>query len=107
MSADIMERMPKPEGPDWFPADVTILDRQTGERGVYLTWEKPDDESGLGGLEFDWSDNNNACDCNRADYLARALGREEDKDAPCGDSRYRVEQIVDSRSGAVIYSDGE
>ena len=100
-----MERGQAP-GPDYFPADVHLLDTTTGERRVYLTWEPTPDESGLGGIHFRYEDGNDACDCNRADWFARAVGEQEDASAPCGDSRYVVEKIVNGE-GVTLYSEAE
>ena len=90
---------------DWFPAEVHIRNAETGETRVYATWESYPDAEGLGSLEFSWGEHNNACDCNRADFFARAAGENDPRDAPCGDGRYVVDRIVDARNGRVVYRD--
>ena len=58
-------------------------------------WEGQNDE-------FLWSEGNFACDCNRADFFAKAA-REPKREQVCGHTEYAV-MITDS-DGNVIYED--
>lgn len=102
-------REPKPTRPgEWFPADVYITDTKTGEPRVYRTWETRPDAEGLGGVEFSWSEHNNACDCNRALFFARAADEDEaevEVEVKCGDGRYRVDRIVDVERNEIVYTE--
>lgn len=54
--------------------------------------------------DFIWSDGNFACDCNRSDFFAQALGLEEGTyDDGCGSEKYSVR--VTGPDGAVLYED--
>lgn len=55
--------------------------------------------------EFWWSEGNAACDCNRADWFAEAGAEPEpdQKDTPCGSSRFSV--TVSDTGGAVLYDE--
>ncbi len=47
------------------------------------------DADGAGSDLFWWTDGNGGCDCNRANFFARA-GGEPDPDEVCGETNYRV-----------------
>jgi hypothetical protein len=53
---------------------------------------------------FSYQDGNDGCDCNRADWFARAAGEPDQQEAPCGDNRYVVEKIVNAE-GVTLYSE--
>jgi hypothetical protein len=52
-------------------------------------------------LRFMFEDGNYSCDCNRALFIARALGRPEPKDTPCNgrESRFHVLAFEVTRDG--------
>lgn len=55
-------------------------------------------------LEFDWFENNNSCDCNRALQFARAFEQYEDWGQECGDKAYSA-QLLDQETGEVLMQD--
>jgi hypothetical protein len=57
---------------------IVLLDTQTGKRVEVL-------EERSEGQEFDWSENNFSCDCNRSIFFG-----EDIQSAPCGNERYRI-----------------
>lgn len=87
--------------------DVYIRKNSTGEVRRYHydhDWVEPD-ENGTGSYYLWGPDGNNGCDCNLANYFARA-GNEDDPDprVECGESRYKIEKIV-LPSGEVVDGD--
>lgn len=52
---------------------------------------------------FIWTDGNFACDCNRADFFAQAIGEPEDENAPCGHEAFQVR--LDGPNGELLYSE--
>jgi hypothetical protein len=54
--------------------------------------------------DFIWSEGNFACDCNRSDFFARAVGETEDDNSPCGDELFSVR--LSDLDGLVLYQDG-
>lgn len=56
-------------------------------------------EKALAGIELQWTEGDDACDCNRALHFSRALGWEIPEDLPCG--RFRFELV------ALVVEDGE
>lgn len=83
-----------------IPIRVSITDTTTGETRAYDADGYLDDGVFF---EYIWSEGNYACDCNRANFFARAAG-EDDPDRECGDGRYAV-KIFDI-DGKTIYEDG-
>lgn len=83
--------------------EVTIVDTATGRRAVDRTNLFHDWESFL--TAYYWGEGNAACDGNRAEHFARALGEPIPECHDCGDRRFRVDQIVRLSDGAVIYQD--
>lgn len=80
---------------------VDFLDTETGRRASVdydePWWDQYGREEMDDHLDFCWTEHNNGCDCNRGDYLARALG-EPDPDLPCGSSRIAIRlTLVDGR----------
>lgn len=53
--------------------------------------DQPDEY--LDSLEFSWSENNFACDCNRHLFFERAVTPDYDEQFPCGERAYRVLKI--------------
>lgn len=85
--------------------DVHLLDNSTGERRVYHDdLERPDTPEEARLTDFQWSDGNYGCDCNRGLFFAWAAG-EDDPDRECGEERYTVEKIVIHGTDRVIYGD--
>ena len=66
---------------------VLIEKVETGERRWY---DEGDDYSAI---EFQWSEGNYSCDCNRALFFARA-GGEPEHDVDCGEELYAVHAIL-------------
>jgi hypothetical protein len=65
---------------------VLLLDRETGDEA----WHEDLVESQyLESQEFWWTEGNGACDCNRGDFLARALGKPE-PNLSCSDTRIAI-----------------
>ncbi len=63
---------------------VAIRCNTTGEIRMYredLAWD--DVQS-----DWEWTEGNSACDCNRSMYFQRAGGEDPIWDSPCGDNRY-------------------
>jgi hypothetical protein len=92
--------------PEFWPADVYLLDTTTGERAVYRSEHERDDLERPGQFAaFVWREGNFACGCNREHFFLRALGRPEPPiDAvACTRGRYRVERIVRVSDGKVVY----
>lgn len=54
------------------------------------------------GEEYNWSDGNWSCDCNRADFFHRAR-KEEEIETECGNKSYTVR--IEDESGIVLYED--
>lgn len=78
---------------------ITITDTSTGE-SVQAPWEAahPFED------EFQWSEGNSSCDCNRWLMFMRAKGDPRPvSDAQCSDGRFLV-SIADE-SGAVVYEE--
>lgn len=68
---------------------VLLRDMETGKEG-WVTDTYPDDYPDES-IDFMWTDGNYACDCNRGDFLARALGEPEPEPAlSCAGSRIAV-----------------
>ena len=53
---------------------VLLRDTETGDEGLYEYEVAPEH---LESLDFLWTEGNGGCDCNRAMFLDRALGRIE------------------------------
>jgi hypothetical protein len=87
-----------------FDVDVHIRHVESGVTRVYRSEEFlfPNDNGEWSC--FNWSDNNYACDCNRALFWSRA-GSEEDLEIPCSDRKYRVDAIVRVSDGEKLYED--
>lgn len=66
-----------------MPYRVLLRKNETGEE----RWFDYDQEWG-DASDFLWTDGNYACDCNRADFFARAGGETPTDDSPCGDTRF-------------------
>ena len=81
--------------------DVHMRNSLSGEKRVF---RDPHDYAADDFIAYLWSDGNFGCDCNRSLFFARAVGAEE-IDAPCGQTQFEVEKIVDRASGAVVYRD--
>ena len=81
--------------------NIIIRDSTTGEHRAYTESFHEDDTDTL---EFLWGEGNYACDCNRALFFARAGGKPDPKNRPCGDTRYQVRVEV---GGKVIYDELE
>jgi hypothetical protein len=62
----------------------------------------PEHEHNVELIQFQWTDGNYGCDCNRALFFAYAAG-EEDPDVACDEGGYSV-QIVEV-GGRVLYQD--
>ena len=80
--------------------DVHLLETATGRRAVYrdeYAWRET--------LEFQWSEGNYGCDCNRSLFFHRALNIDEPEDPACGENAFKVEKIVDL-DGKVLF-DGD
>lgn len=81
------------------PLHAHITDTKTGETRIHH-WV----ESDPGIVDFDWGENNNACDCNRSLHFSRAAGGDGWSEMrECGDSRFRVRILNDA--GEVVYED--
>lgn len=63
--------------------DIHITDTTTGETRIYF-----EDHDYYEATEYQWSEGNYSCDCNRGLFFGRANG-EENMDRKCGDSRYK------------------
>lgn len=77
---------------------ATIKKLATGEERDFVCKSEWNDSE-----EFDWSENNRACDCSRAELFAMARG-EEDPNIPCSDSLYIIPRIV-LPDGRIVYSE--
>lgn len=66
---------------------VLLKDTETGKQGWYSD-QFPDDYPS-DAVDYMWTEGNNACDCNRGDYLAEALD-EPRPNLPCAGSRIVV-----------------
>lgn len=76
-----------------------ITDTKTGETRVH---HFQDDSPSL--VEFDWGENNNACDCNRSLHFSRAGGGDGWSELrECGNERYVVRILNDA--GETVYED--
>ena len=65
---------------------ATLFDPSTGERVQYrFDWETS---------EYEWTEGNYGCDCNRRLFMARAQGRPEPDPNPCGETIV-LEALVD------------
>jgi hypothetical protein len=90
-----------------FAADVYLLDTLTGERAVYRSIEYVDNDGEWS--PYVWEEGNFSCDCNRGIFFEQVSPVIEDDagplEHPCGEGRYRVEQIIDLRDGATLYAE--
>lgn len=82
---------------------VGITKLSTSEIRSYPS-ELPMYEDGSPSL-YIWQDGNYRCDCNRHLFFARAHGKEEDWEGPCGETEYHVTLWLPT--GEVIYSEEE
>jgi hypothetical protein len=80
---------------------VTLRDTTTGEVRV---WTSDIEWGDVEHPAFIWEEGNFACDCNRAQFFARAIGAPEPTCPPCGDWRYVIDQITDA-NGVVVYTE--
>lgn len=65
---------------------AVLSDPSTGERVEYrFPWETS---------EYEWTEGNYGCDCNRRLFMARAAGRPEPDANPCGETIV-LESLVD------------
>lgn len=55
------------------------------------------------GSEFNWSEGNYSCDCNRALFFRRAGNEEVGANLICGEGKYYVE--IRSAEGELLYKD--
>lgn len=85
----------------WTPIDVHIRRVSDGLVRVY----SPTDWGWYAeGSDYQWSDGNFGCGCNRYLFFQRAVGEEETDEYPCGDNLYRV-RILERATGRVLFSD--
>lgn len=56
---------------------------------------------------FIWEEGNFSCSCNRACFVAEALGEDSHLDIPCDELHYSVESIVIVATGEVVYRENE
>ena len=54
--------------------------------------------------EFEWTDGNYGCDCNRKIFFDRAKGVDSFDSSPCGTGDYSAIQVV-SDDGTIIYQE--
>lgn len=59
----------------WKPLDGVL---------IKSTWT--DEQDIFSAMEYQYTDGNYSCDCNKAMFLARAYQQEEPEDPPCGDT---------------------
>jgi len=95
------------KGPEFFEADVHLLDTLTDERAIFRSQYEQLDESGEY-LEYIWAEGNFSCDCNRGTFFEQSSEPTDDDgtaplEHPCGDGRYRVEKLVRLSDGKVLY----
>lgn len=83
-------------GPRTIEIRITCV--ATGEAFRYT--EQIDDDEGL---NWQWSDGNYGCDCNRRLFFHRAKGIDEPAEHRCGEGAFYV-QITEA--GNVIFDDG-
>lgn len=87
-------------GYDWFDIDVTIRREVDGLERVYR------DTAIRDGWEWQWSEGNYGCDCNRHLFFERAGGSDPYADpayeGECGESRYAVTKIVEAETGETL-----
>lgn len=69
---------------------ATIVDKVASESRVF----EDDTEASEEAMEYNWSEGNYGCDCNRSLFFARAAGLSDPTDTPCGHSRYSVAELV-------------
>jgi hypothetical protein len=86
-----------------IPVEVTIRKVKTGEVRVYKTTEYLD--NGVW-CDFNWSESNYACDCNRELFFKRAAGQNTQFSIrSCTHGRYIVESIVRTDTGEKLYTE--
>ena len=88
----------------YFTGRVTLRDTVTDEcrsfNDAYLSF---DDDGSF--FDFQWSENNYSCDCNRRLFFERAGGREpEEHEMPCGEGRFLVVSIIHP-DGRLLYTE--
>ncbi len=77
------------------PVKITITDTVTGKTAELL---EPDFS------EFQWTDGNYGCDCNRGIFFDRALDQEQEFESyECGSGRYKIRVTDDD--GAEVYAE--
>ena len=91
----------------WVRVIAHIRDNATGEVRKYNTDEiLMNDE--VRPSDFNWSQNNYSCNCNRALFFGYAIGLTYDEtgDRPCGDGAYSV-NLENPVTGEVYYREFE
>lgn len=95
-----------------YTIDVHLRDTTTGYAAMYhddFDWEGFEKrlEDIPGDIHFQWTEGNFGCDCNRYDFLQRALGSVEESwdDCPCGHTRVAIDLMVRHETGEVLMRD--
>lgn len=87
----------------YIPIDIYI--RRTTDDAVRVyspsDWGWHDD-----GGDYQWTDGNFGCDCNRYLFFQRAADEDEAEEYPCGQTLYRV-RIVERGTARVLFCDDE
>ena len=86
-------------------AIALIRDNTTGEVVEYPT-EELLEEGEASPSDFNWSENNYSCDCNRRLFFQRVKGVKEEDDVPCSDGLFSV-NLKNALTGEVYYKEFE
>lgn len=76
---------------------ITIRENATGREAIHHTdyeWN-----------EWQWTDGNFGCDCNRHLFFARAVGEDENEDPDCGDGRYTIVKVTTDEGVEIPFED--
>lgn len=99
-----MPKLPFIEG-QWVEVLADIRCNATGEVRTYRT-EEILDEGDEAPSDFNWSENNYQCDCNRVKFFCRAGKEPEPETNVCTEGKYSV-RLRNPVTGNVYYSEFE
>lgn len=87
-----------------IPVQVYIRNNETGETRIYtdVHWTQKDFDEGY--FQFQYGENNYACDCNRALFFARSNGEEDPETRDCTVEKFTITQCL-TPDGTDIYHD--